>query len=299
METNTGVQAPGASAAPDGSAQQAPTQTPAQTQSQPQSGKTAVVDADRPTGEQGREPMTAEQRREAAARRNYGRAQQFDELSGKVRNLETQVAGYNALAKHLKYENVDDMLKKEGAIALQNGEINPDLLAALMGGSVQAMIDNHPTVQAASAFLGQQRQQQEAEAGKQFVAQEMADFRANPDFKDFGVKEVTDFHKVMTGTQFDTFRDFIDEGYSFSDAFTKVFDKELQAKRSGAVKQQVLNSITGREHLKPPEGGGDGLETIIVPDADMAEYKLFNPKMTVDQIRAHWAKTQEQMKGTG
>jgi hypothetical protein len=184
-------------------------------------------------------------------------------------------------------------VEKETNLSLKNGELTVDHIKAIMGAELGKALESHPTVQAAAQFIQKQQQQQIVEA-------DMKEFLTTPEFAEFGIKTPGDFVKKMPGEKFQIFHERVNDGYSFKDAFEKAYEKELQEKRSKATKQAVLNNVQGKDHLKPQDGGSDGLENITAPDSVKAEYRRFNPNMKDDEINRHYANfLKSQQKGTG
>lgn len=79
----------------------------------------------------------------------------------------------------------------------------------------------------------------------------------------------------------------VERGYTLSDAYTLTHLEEITAKRAEAAHQAALNSVNQKQHLEKTEQRGEG--GITVPADIIAEYRLFLPGATDEEIRQHYA----------
>ena len=196
-----------------------------------------------------------------------------DTFSGK---MITNIDEFNAWqAKH-----------REGqlATALQSGKMTPELL--------QQAISEHPVVKQAAAAAQQLRQANDAAVRQREQAQidaEMAEIME----LDKSIKGVADLLTMPGAAEF---KEKIDKGYSFVDAFRLVRGPELEAARDEAARQAAISNARGKEHLSAT-GSSRGAGAVSVPQEQMKMYRLFNPSMTDAQIQAHYNKTLKQRGG--
>lgn len=83
---------------------------------------------------------------------------------------------------------------------------------------------------------------------------------------------------------------FINRGFSPVEAYVQANWKSIQSKSTAAGKQAALNSITSKGHIQPTGGSAD-TSNVNVPPEVMKQYKIFNPKMTDEQAKKHYAKS--------
>jgi len=79
-------------------------------------------------------------------------------------------------------------------------------------------------------------------------------------------------------------------GYSLLDAYESVNRQALKEKATAAVKQQTLNQVNGRAHLKP-SGGRSEVDTVTIPEETLKMYKQLNPGKTHKEYLEHYKKS--------
>lgn len=113
------------------------------------------------------------------------------------------------------------------------------------------------------------------------IAQQMEEIRKiSPE-----IKGTEDLAKLE---HFDELYNMIGRGYSLANAYKILYFDSLTEKAAQAAKQKALNSIGGRDHLKPSTSRGVGATP--VPADVAAEYRLFMPNATDAEIQAHYNK---------
>jgi predicted secreted protein len=143
---------------------------------------------------------------------------------------------------------------------------------------VNNIIDHHPAVQAASQVVEQNRRQQiKASIDSHF--KELLD-----EHPDCGFKSVADF---VNNPKYPEMLNWLNRGYTMSDAYEKVNKAEIKRKNAEAAKQATLNKVNSKEHLKP-DGGTADVDITTVPKETLAWYKSFFPKWTNEQIAKHY-----------
>lgn len=77
-------------------------------------------------------------------------------------------------------------------------------------------------------------------------------------------------------------------GYTLTDAFRLVNAGRLQEQDRETAKQAALNNVASKSHLDRTTTRGAG--AVTVPADVMAQYRMFDPDATDEEIRKHWAK---------
>lgn len=81
-------------------------------------------------------------------------------------------------------------------------------------------------------------------------------------------------------------------GYSMLDAYESENRQALKEKATAAVKQQTLNQVNGRAHLKP-SGGRSEVDTLTIPEETLKIYKQLNPGKTHKEYLEHYRRSQK------
>jgi hypothetical protein len=90
-------------------------------------------------------------------------------------------------------------------------------------------------------------------------------------------------------TKMENYQDFygkVKSGMNFVDAYRLVNFDKLTAATAAKAQQQAINKQNSKAHLSRTKSRGSG--TADVPESVMAEYKLFNPTITDEEIIAHY-----------
>lgn len=104
-------------------------------------------------------------------------------------------------------------------------------------------------------------------------------------FPESGVKTLEDVEKLPEGKQIFSLWG---KGVPLADAYALCNLEQITEKRVAAAKQSVLNSIHGRDHLKPVHGAPSRVGT--VPKDVLEVYQDMNPGIAAEEIAAHYAK---------
>ena len=243
-----------------------------------------------------KQPMTEEQRKEAAAQR---------------RRAETQAAIDKAVEEAVKAEK--DRSKAEmdaffAAAALKNtitgkpitnmeefnawkqafeaAKLQKDLKAGrLTPEALQKVIEQTPAMQQVQQMVqrqDEQQRQQAQEAAQVRVDQEIAEIHK----LDPSISSVKD---LLTMPKAKEFYALVKKGNSFLDAFRLANFETLTAKRADAARQQAMNNARSKDHLTAT-GGQRGAGAAQVPPDEMAMFRLINPGATDAEIQAYYNK---------
>lgn len=136
-------------------------------------------------------------------------------------------------------------------------------------------IENNPTVIQAKEVI----KNQQLENGTRLINEQVSEISK----LDGDIKSFDDIVKMENREAFDNL---IKKGYSMVDAYKVVNFDKLSSKQTAKAKQQVLNGINSKEHLKTTSGAAGS--DIIVPANIMTQYKEngFNE----EEARKHYAK---------
>lgn len=136
-------------------------------------------------------------------------------------------------------------------------------------------IDKNPTVLQAKEII----QKQQLENGTKLLNEQIAEISK----LDKDIKSIDDIIKMENREIFDNL---VKKGNTLVDAYKIANFEKLSNKASAKAKQQVLNGINSKEHLKTTSGAAGS--DIIVPSDIMAQYK--ESGLTEDEARKHYAK---------
>lgn len=241
--------------------------TPDPSATEPTSTGAETVDA-APQQERPNAGMPKAERAEFAAVRRRAEQQAQAKYQAQIDRQETY-------AKAQGFDSFEAMMLDHSKQKLASGDFTPDALAPFM----QPLVDRAVQERVQQALLEQQ-----ADGA---VREDMAAFLA--DYPDSGIKDVTDFAKHP---YYETFRDYVSKGLTFSEAYELANRSEIAARRAAAAKQATLNSVNSKEHLQPVDGDGD-VSTVVVPEETKRLYRMFNPRATDAEIKDHYAQSQK------
>ena len=153
------------------------------------------------------------------------------------------------------------------------------LTAELLGEAISA----HPAIQQAQQIIqqnqaAQQAQQQAADRAR--IEAEMQKITA----LDPKVRTVADLLNMPTAPKF---RELVDKGLGFEDAFYLANRERLETQRAEAARQQAMNNTRGKEHLVAT-GNSRGSGSASVPPDQMKLFRAFNPNATEAEIQSFW-----------
>lgn len=102
---------------------------------------------------------------------------------------------------------------------------------------------------------------------------------------DPAIKDIRDLSRMET---YPKLYDLVKRGYSISDAYKLANYDTLTARKAEASKQAVINAAKSKEHLSSTKSRGSG--AVSVPADVAADYRLWNPDMTDDEIQKDYQK---------
>lgn len=251
------------------------------------------------------EAMSAEERRKNASRR---RAQQEAEQKAKIDEAVNKAVA-DAKAEFAKEQEAffrsaglkntftgeaitnmqqfNDWNEKFKAEKLQRELASGKLTAESLTGLIEGT-EAFKKVSAAAEKLNEPSPAQIAEAAAE---QERAKQRIDAEIAEIGkldpsIKGVADLLS-MEGAE--EFKEKVNKGYSFLDAFRLVAEPRLAKARAEAAKQQAINNARSKNHMTTAvKQAGTGMEA--VPESMMRLYKQLNPGASDAQITEHWNK---------
>lgn len=167
---------------------------------------------------------------------------------------------------------------------LQGGRLTPE--------SLQTAIDNSQAVKDAKAAVARLEAKESAEkqaADKAAFEQQMARELEQIHALDPGVKTLEDALALETGPEFS--RLVTERGLSFLEAFKLANIDRITAARSMAAAQGAATAQMGKAHLRSVVRTGD--VPVDVPQEIVRNYRLFQPDMSLEEIRRDWQKRQK------
>lgn len=244
-------------------------------------------------------PLTDQQRKENAARRRQQEQQAAidqaveNALKAEREKNNQQLQGFFAQAG-LKnpttgepITNMDQFAEWQKAHA--DAQLQRDLQAGkLTAEGLQKVMDTHPVIQKTQQLLDQQQATQKAQ-------QEAAD-KARIDAELARISEldpsITSAKDFLTMPKADVFREYVQKGYSFYDAFRLTHWERLEQQKVEAAKQQALNNARSKDHLNSV-GNSRSEGMVEVPADELAYYRAINPRATDAEIQAHYNKNRK------
>lgn len=183
------------------------------------------------------------------------------------------------MAKDLGYENYAEFRaevkrrkdEQEKQAYINEYGIDPDSVKPL----VEKMLQEHP------AF-------KEIEAEKIKTRADAAINDLNKAFPDLNVKTVED---VQNLPNFQEIYNLCNSGYTLVNAYKVANFDTLVNKTSAAAKQQALNQINGKSHVKPNGQGADINSGPMPDDETLRMYRRMNPGKSDEFYIAHYRKS--------
>lgn len=164
---------------------------------------------------------------------------------------------------------------------------NADLLknSGITQAQFDEIINADPRIVQAQQIAQQQEQIKQHNAKMQ-QAQKLKDSVAAIRKFDKSVKTEQD---IINNPHFQEISAMYNRGYSLEDAYYLANRAELDQKKQAAARQQAVNQVTSKQHMKATGQNGAGDE-IVVPTDVMTAYRRMNPKATEAEIKKHYAK---------
>lgn len=209
-----------------------------------------------------------QQERERLQQENEANMQAFFQRAGLVNPFTKKPITNMQEFNEWKTAQEDARIQQE----LQSGKLTTETL--------QQLIERSPVVQQARAAAEQQQREAEAQQAQQFerdVQTQLAEIqKADP-----SIRELADLmHRPWSAA----FYEAVKRGNNFKDAYFLATRELTQAQTAAAAKQQAINNIKSKDHLRRTGVGGKPGATVT--EAERRLYKVFNPGVTDDQIQA-------------
>lgn len=147
------------------------------------------------------------------------------------------------------------------------------------------MVNADPRIQQAQQIIAQQemmKRQSQQMAEQQKLNDAVAKIRKF----DKSVKTEQD---IINNPHFPEIADMYKRGYSLEDAYYLANRAEMEQKKQAATRQQAMNQMTSKQHMRATGNSGAG-DAIVVPADVMAMYREMNSDWTDAQIQAHYAR---------
>lgn len=260
--------------------------------------------AENPENEPGdgeKQPQTAQERRENAARRREAERQaaineavnraladerarqdeRWKAFFGKA-HLENTITG-EPITNMDEFDEWSRRYEQEQLeFDLQAGKLTPEAL--------QKIVDSSPVMQQAKALLEQserQRQQAEKEADEAAVAKDIEEIHKI----DPSISSVADLLKAPWA---DKFRAYVERGNTFVDAYYLANRESVERTMAEKAREQAASNVRSKQHLQAT-GNARGSGAAPVPADVMEYYRELNPSATEAEIQAHWQRSHNKM----
>lgn len=249
--------------------------------------------------EEGKEPLTPQQRRENAARRRQQEQQSAIDnavaaaLKAERERVDQQMKGFFAqagLRNPATNEPIESMEQFEAWRTEQAAaQLRKDLRAGNLTPEVmQQVLNQHPAIQ---RLLQEQERQ---DAAKQAQEDAQAKARIDEDLRRISELDptITKPADLLSMPNADAFRDYVNRGHSFFDAFKLANWDRLTQQAANAAKQQALNNANSKNHLNGITNSRTGA-LAEVPKDELAIYRMLLPHATDAEIQAHYNKNRK------
>lgn len=154
---------------------------------------------------------------------------------------------------------------------------------------LNSYINSHPDVVKARetnerlAVLEQKMQQ---EADSKYFASELEEIQKfDPTIKGY--------EDIVNDPNHEEFKEMVDRGYRISDAYILLHKNDILARQAEMSRQETLNTMRGKEHLKKSSSHGDG--DYVATAEEIAEYQKINPGKSAEEIRKFIARDRKRM----
>ncbi len=253
----------------------------------------------KPSKAQGEEAgeLSQEQRRENAARRR--REEQRAAIDQAVQQALAEERGKQAKAMEAFFTKaglkntitgkpITSMEEFESwNKAFAQSRLERDLKAGkLTEDGLTAVIEKHPVIQQAQAFV--QQQEQAARAAEEAAARARVDQELQKIQRvDASIHSLEDLFNAPYGKEL---YEMVKKGYSLPDAHYLLNRDKIEKARGDAAKQQAQLSARGKAHMTPTTGA-KGTGTVSVPKDQMTWFRAFNPDASDEEIQAFYNKS--------
>ena len=249
-------------------------------------------DAEADVSEPTKQPLTKEQRAEhARQRREQERLQALETARAEERSaLDARLKSFFEQAKIVdpinggtinNLEDAEKWLADQKAANLQRNLKQGKLTQE----DLQNMIENSPTMQKARETTRMAEEEAKASQNARFAQQVESELAAIRKL-DPTVKSLADILAMPTGKKF---AELVERnGLSYEDAFQLANAERLRKQSAQAAAAGAKVSTGGKEHLTKTGMRGKG--SADISREELANYRLFQPGMTDEQIQKDYAK---------
>lgn len=198
--------------------------------------------------------------------------------------LNVEKEKWNALAKSRGYNSADEL---EKALKQETVNQNREKLEEIFGINgedaekvLNGVIANNPLVKQAQSIINER----EMENSKQAFENEVELIKKiDPSIKSFD--------DVINSESFaEVDRIYRAGGKSLSEAFKLANFDRLMSANEGKLRQQVINQMSGKDHLKGNGSGGSEVSTVTIPEETLKIYKKMMPGKSDAEYQKHYEK---------
>ena len=249
-------------------------------------GPAAEEDAATDQGKTDEDTRFAAARRRAEAERDAAIAKARQDAQAEAQKTIDQFFANSGLVNPYTRQPIQSKAEYEAYRARFEAERKQELMqkSGMSPEEYQTYVNDLPEVRAA-------RQAREAadKAARQARERE-AKIRVEEQLKEIqtidpSVKDIRDLSRMET---YPKLYDLVKRGYSISDAYKLANYDTLTARKAEASKQAVINAAKSKEHLSTTKSRGSG--AVSVPADVAADYRLWNPDMTDEEIQKDYQK---------
>ena len=215
-------------------------------------------------------------RREAEAREKAVRDEQanMDRMVQQMfGNYTNPITGEKVTGVKSYFEALNAQQQYHAQQEIEKAGLNPNLISEL--------INNNPVILQAQEVLAKQ----EAENTARQMQSEIDMIHA----LDASINTPED---LLNMENFDSFKGYVDKGYSFIDAYKLSNFERLQQKNTDAAKQAAINKAKTTSHLQSTNGlsaGGEELKEI--PTAELAMWREIYPDLPMSELKEKYNKS--------
>lgn len=221
----------------------------------------------------------------AAQRRRQEEAQRLEQAKQQARD-----AVYAEQFKDKVNPYTGQPIRTEADYKAYQQQYNAEVLqnAGINQAQFDQMVNSDPRIIQAQQYIAQQEAMKQ-QAKQLHEKHKLDDSVAKIRKFDKSVKTEQD---IINNPHFQQIAEMYGRGYSLEDAYYLANRSEMEQKKQAAARQQAVNQVTSKQHMKATGQNGAGDE-IVVPSDVMAAYRRMNPKATEAEIKKHYARLQK------
>lgn len=165
-------------------------------------------------------------------------------------------------------------------------QYNEDLIksSGIQQSQFDQIVNSDPRIQQAQQIINQQN------AMQQQSAMEQENLKLKESVKKIGQfdKSVKTEQDIINNPHFQKIAEYYQKGISLEDAYYLANRAELEAKKQAATRQQTINQVAGKQHMKTTGQNGVGNDVHIPADV-MSMYREMTG-MSDEAIRKHYSR---------